>query len=289
MLLKELKNIFHLELDQQYGVEEVDQFFYRTLEHYFDISKLFVALNPTLSLTNDEVPIVYKTLESLKNNIPIQQILGKTSFYGFDFFVTKDVLIPRPETEELVEWILKDIKNKKIKKSPIKILDVGTGSGCIAVTIAKNTASVEVTAYDISEKALEIAKKNAKNLQVPINFIQADILKIQDLPDKYDIIVSNPPYVREVEKNQMMLNVLDYEPHIALFVPDDDALLFYKKIAQLAVNNLQPDGALYFEINQYLGDELEEELRALGFLNIKRRKDLFSNERMVKAQLIKSV
>lgn len=285
MRLKALKKIFHEELDGQYSVNEVDTLFLRIIEHYFKITPVTLVLKPEFSLTNNEVPIVYKALDALKKNKPVQQILGCTSFYGLDMEVNEDVLIPRPETEELVEWILSDQVHLTNKTKAIRILDIGTGSGCIAVSLAKNFKNAEVTALDISEKALERASRNAKMQNVNVNFINKDILGMDKLEGSYDIIVSNPPYVRLSEKENMHANVLDYEPHLALFVPDHDALKFYKKIATLAKNNFKEKGVLYFEINQYLGKEVKALLQEIGFKKVMLRKDISGNDRLVKAQL----
>lgn len=285
MQIKALKNIFHQELGNQYDKNEIDEFFYRILAHYFDIEKITIALTPEYSLTNSEVPTIYNALNQLKKNIPIQYILGKTNFYGADFKVNNHVLIPRPETEELVGWILSDIQNSALKDSLIHILDIGTGSGCIAVSLAMNTRNAQVSAVDVSEVALKIAQENALRLKANITLEKLDILKTNQLSERYHIIVSNPPYVRNQEKTQMQPNVLDHEPHLALFVPDDDALVFYKKIGQLAIHNLFEGGALYFEINQYLAESLEYELKKIGFSQIQLKKDIFGNHRMLKAQI----
>ena len=179
--------------------------------------------------------------------------------------------------------------------TPITILDIGTGTGCIPITLKVNLPQANVSAIDLSEKALEVAKRNAELNKVEINFIQANILEVEDLsklqtsnfklPTNFDIIVSNPPYVRNLEKQEIKKNVLDYEPHLALFVEDTDALLFYRKIAQLAIKNLAPNGLLFFEINQYLGKETVELLQNLGFKNIELKKDIYGNDRMVKCSI----
>jgi len=247
-------------------------------------------------------------LSDLKKQKPIQYILGETEFYGLPFLVNENTLIPRPETEELVELIIKQNSKSEIPPEPkvngaklnskLKILDIGTGSGCIAISLVKNISNVEVYAIDISEEALETAKKNAQINQVEIHFIQADILKINNLEQlptsnpklethnpkletQFDIIVSNPPYVRNLEKQEINPNVLEYEPHLALFVEDDDALLFYRKIAQLALKSLSPNGRLYFEINQYLGKETVELIESFGFKNVVLHKDIYGNDRMI--------
>lgn len=190
-------------------------------------------------------------------------------------------MIPRPETEELVDWVLQEYPDKSEK---IKILDVGTGSGCIAISLAKALPNAVVTAIDVSEGALKVAKRNAELNSVVTHFLQQDILQIETLLDKYDIIISNPPYVRELEKKEIHHNVLEYEPHLALFVPNNNPLLFYDKIATLAQQSLNPNGSLFFEINQYLGQEMQTLLEQKHFTEITLRQDLFGNDRMIKAK-----
>jgi release factor glutamine methyltransferase len=202
-----------------------------------------------------------------------------------DFEVNENVLIPRPETEELVDWILSN--NRIIETSnPLKILDIGTGSGCIAISLAKNLPNAQVYAIDVSEQALATAEKNAKRNNVNVIFIQKDILATEDLGQQFDIIVSNPPYVRNLEKEEIKKNVLNNEPHLALFVQDNDALIFYTKIANLAQKNLSDNGQLYFEINQYLGKEMIALLQNLNFKNIELRKDIYGNDRMIGCKII---
>lgn len=196
--------------------------------------------------------------------------------------VNENVLIPRPETEELVDWIIED--QKKDKQS-ITILDIGTGSGCIAISLAKKIPEAKVYAMDISEQAIQVARDNAKKNQADITFIKADILEVKELFQDFDIIVSNPPYVRELEKKEMRSNVLDNEPQRALFVSDNEPLLFYKKITDLAKEKLKENGGLYFEINQYLGVETKNMIESKGFKSVEVRKDLYDNERMIRACL----
>ena len=239
-----------------------------------------MALHPDLVFSEGEIVIWNSILEQLKKEIPIQYLLGKTSFYGLDFEVNENVLIPRPETEELVEWILESQKSKGENKK-IRILDIGTGSGCIAISLAKNLPNADVFALDISEKALAIAKRNAKINAVNVTFINQNILETEDLGQQFDIVVSNPPYVRNLEKVEIKKNVLDNEPHLALFVEDNDALIFYKKIAELAQKNGSENSQLYFEINQYLGKEMIDLLEKMNFKNIELRKDIYGNDRMI--------
>ena len=252
MKIKEYRTYFIQELSPIYDSGEAESFFYLILEEKNQLKRIDLALNPDLTFSNEEIQLWNSILDSLKKEIPIQYLLGKTSFYGLDFEVNSAVLIPRPETEELVEWIIKC--NSKIERlKDLKILDIGTGSGCIAISLAKNIVNAEVFAIDVSEKALATAKKNAKINQVKVIFLDKNILETDDLELQFDIIVSNPPYVRELEKQEIKRNVLDNEPHLALFVEDNDALVFYRKIAELAQKNLSQNGLLFFEINQYLG------------------------------------
>jgi len=201
-----------------------------------------------------------------------------------DFEVDSTVLIPRPETEELVEWIIQSQKSE-MEVENLKILDIGTGSGCIAISLAKNIPKATVFAIDVSEKALATAQKNATINEVNVTFISKNILETEDLEQQFDVIVSNPPYVRELEKQEIKKNVLDNEPHLALFVEDNDALVFYRKIAELAQRNLSPHGQLFFEINQYLGKEMIDLLEKMGFKNIELRKDIYGNDRMIQGDL----
>lgn len=279
MKIKQYKIFFQEQLTKFYDNAEVESFFYIILENKNNIKRIDLALNIDLEFSENDLLIWNKILENLKQEIPIQYILGTTSFYGMDFKVNEDVLIPRPETEELVDWIVKE----NINKNNLKILDIGTGSGCIAVSLAKNIRNSEVFAIDVSISALAIAIKNAKINKVKINFMHINILETQDLLNKFDIIVSNPPYVRNLEKYEIHKNVLDNEPHLALFVDDDNALIFYKKIAELAKINLQTNGQLFFEINQYLGKETTELLENLGFKNIQLRQDIYGNDRLLKS------
>jgi release factor glutamine methyltransferase len=211
----------------------------------------------------------------LKRGEPIQYITGKTEFYGMPFRVTPDVLIPRPETEELVEWIVAGNKRS--------VLDVGTGSGCIAVTLAKKMAGADVHAWDISESALKVAEENARLNGVSVRFSVRDVFQPVEGSPAFDAIVSNPPYVTESEKADMEPNVLDFEPHAALFVPDDDALLFYERIADVARALLRGGGELYFEINRAKGEEIRRLLRGKGFTRVEVRKDISGNDRMARA------
>jgi release factor glutamine methyltransferase len=278
MLIQEFKRHFFLELSNLHPETEIQSFFNILIEFKLHLSRIQLALEHNFELDNEDLDFMKNALLKLKNQIPIQYIVGETGFYGLQFKVDKNVLIPRPETEELVEWIVQNHKNS----NSVKILDIGTGSGCIAISLAKNLPNAAVFALDISSEAINIAKNNATMNHVNVNFLNADILTISKLPDTFDIIVSNPPYVRELEKDQMQQNVLSNEPHIALFVENENPLLFYDKIAELSKKHLTENGVLYFEINQYLGTETVDLLKTKGFKNVEIKKDIYGADRMVK-------
>ena len=282
MLLREIKNIYHSELDAIYKQEEVDSFFYLVIGHYLDLERFVLAIKPHLVVTKAEEQPLFEALGQLKLEKPIQYILGSTEFMDLEFKVNENVLIPRPETEELVRWIIDDFE--KIENKEINILDIGTGSGCIAISMAKYLKNAKVDALDISEKALEVAKENAFLNKVEVGFIHTDIFKLEYLEEKYDIIVSNPPYVRMLEKEQMTSNVIENEPGLALFVKNKDPLVYYRKIGEFAKLNLKKEGCLYFEINQYLGEETKALLEN-DFSDLELHKDMFGNYRMLKGKL----
>ena len=288
MKIKEYRTQFIEELLPIYDAGEAESFFYLVLEEKQKLKRIDLALHPDLTFSDDEIQLWNSILEQLKLEIPVQYLLGKTSFYGLEFEVNENVLIPRPETEELVEWIIQSTKveagsTKLEAGSPkVKILDIGTGSGCIAISLAKNIPNAQVFAIDVSEKALATAQKNAKINGVKVTFLLKNILKVDDLEQDFDIIVSNPPYVRELEKVEIKKNVLNNEPHLALFVDDNDALVFYRKIAELAQKNLSPNRQLFFEINQYLGKEMIDLLHKMNFTDIELRQDIYGNDRMIR-------
>ncbi|WP_438424498.1 peptide chain release factor N(5)-glutamine methyltransferase [Aquimarina macrocephali] len=282
MKIKDLRANFTNSLSRIYDSEEILSFFYILSEEILGLKRVDVAMHLDKILTIDEKANFDKARRRLEKQEPIQYIIGETYFYGIPFVVNENVLIPRPETEELVGWIIED--QKKDKQS-ITILDIGTGSGCIAISLAKKIPEAKVYAMDISEQAIQVARDNAKKNQVDITFIKSDILEVEELFQDFDIIVSNPPYVRELEKKEMRPNVLDNEPQQALFVSDNEPLLFYKKITDLAKEKLKENGGLYFEINQYLGVETKNMIKSKGFKSVEVRKDLYGNERMIRACL----
>ena len=284
MVLKEILNVFHKELDTIYGNNEVDSFFNILIDYYLNLKRITLVMQPEYTISKEEEQPLFEALSRLKLEEPIQYILGETEFFGLVFKVNQNTLIPRPETEELVQWIIEDYKDNL---EQIKILDIGTGTGCIPISLAKNLPKAKVKALDISTKALEVAKQNAELNAVEVDFIKQNILEtyhtqLDSASQKFDVIVSNPPYVRELEKAEMKGNVLKHEPELALFVDDMNPLIFYKAITEFATHNLKAGGTLYFEINQYLGAEMIQLLEDFNFKNIELKKDMFGNNRMIK-------
>jgi release factor glutamine methyltransferase len=282
MVLSDLKK----EMFQYLAFEktEIDSFFYILIEYRLQLSKMDFLMNPNIKISQDDKEFFNTVVLRLKNEEPIQYILNQAFFYGLLFEVDENTLIPRPETEELIDWIIKD--QDLLKKQELHVLDIGTGSGCIPIALSKNISNSVVTSIDVSEKAIQVAKKNAHINKVEISFVNDSILvpeTINNTKYAFDIIVSNPPYVRNLEKQEIKQNVLAYEPHLALFVADDDALIFYDRITKYALRHLKKDGALYFEINQYLGEATVKLIKQLGFKNVELRKDMFGNDRMIKA------
>src|ERR1035437_4966195 len=283
--IEDIAPLFHEELKDLYPKEELDTFVILTVSDLFGISRDEIRVRRRQPLNPKEVERICSIIRELKIQKPIQYILGRADFYGCKIRVNEHVLIPRPETEELVDLILQETKDKGEGTSQINILDIGTGSGCIAIALKKNIPDANISAIDVSEEALLVAKANAILNQTKISFLQAHILHLtpqSPLPQergRYDIIVSNPPYVRASEKEKMSKNVLDYEPHLALFVKDNDPLLFYKAISEFAKINLTPNGSLFFEINEALGSDVKKLLEEKGFMNAEVKKDMSGKER----------
>ena len=269
------------ELQGLYPDTEIRSFTKLLISKLTGFSNTEIILNKNTIFSAEQRKILDSFIEKLKIHMPIQYILGKTEFYGLEFIVNQSVLIPRPETEELVEWILNSVHDN----SNLKLLDIGTGSGCIAIGLKNNLTQSLVTAFDISEEALLIAQKNAELNNLKINFEQVDILKNLNLNEKWDVIVSNPPYIPENEKIEISQNVLDFEPHLALFVPEIDPLVFYKKIADFGKAHLNENGSLFFEIHYTKANQIIELLKSLGYFEIELRKDIYKNDRMIKAKL----
>ncbi len=274
--IDELCKLFHDQLSADYSARDIDRFIALSFHQLMDWNKLDISLNKQLDLEDDKYDQFNNILDRLKNSEPIHYILGSTLFYDLEIKVSSAVLIPRPETEELVELVSKHIKEGD------KILDIGTGSGCIALALKSKIKNLQVKGIDISEDALQIARLNAKNLQLEIDLEKKDIL-IDDQLGKWNCIVSNPPYITKKEVAYLGKNVLDHEPETALFVPDKKPLLFYERIATLAIKSLLPNGLLFFEIHEEKGPEIVKLLASLGFKNVEVKKDLQGKDRMVKA------
>jgi len=300
-----IRDVFedYKQLNKVYDANEVESLTLLTISQVTNLSKASIKAFPERELNDEQAQKLKSIVAELKTGKPIQYILGVTEFYGLPFKVNPNVLIPRPETEELVEWVLSvagyglRVAGARLPVSSGQfagsILDIGTGSGCIAISLKKNLPLAQVSAIDISEGALHTAKENADLNDVHLQFIQADILDAatthyspltthRSTPlTTHHIIVSNPPYVTLDDKRQMHTNVTDFEPHTALFVPEDDPLLFYRAIADFASGNLTPGGYLFFEINESLGNETVELLRDKHFTDIELRQDMSGRDRMI--------
>lgn len=297
-------------LNNLYGANEAETITLIAVSEVCGFSNAKIKAFPELGLSRHQSEEFYTILNQLKTGKPIQYILGKTEFFGLPFNVNPSVLIPRPETEELVEWVLSSVGSGQravgSRQSAVSsrqfavhsVLDIGTGSGCIAISLKKHLPNANISAIDVSAEALKTAKENAKLNDVEIDFIEGDILiessfsQISNLPagqaglkSQISIIISNPPYVTLHDKTKMHINVTDFEPYTALFVPEDDPLMFYKAIAGFAVNNLAPNGLLFFEINESYGEQIVGLLGDKGFKNIELRKDMNGKSRMIKTTL----
>lgn len=279
------KDLFHTVLHPllpYYGESEARAIARYLLEVRFGMTQTDICMGKDKQISAEERRELENIIGRLTQKEPVQYILGQADFFGRTFFVTQDVLIPRPETEELIQWILDEQEGLA---SP-RILDIGTGSGCIAVTLGKEMETSEITALDISSGALAIAEKNATTYDADISFLQQDFLQngTGTVTGPWDIIVSNPPYICQTEQTEMDDNVLQYEPHSALFVPDKHPLLFYEAIGKYAQKELKPQGCLYVEINRKYGNETMELFRNIGLKDIELRKDLCGNDRMIRCR-----
>ena len=287
-LVRDCRKYYASELEKIYSSDEANALIMILLEHYFNIDRVKIAMEPELRLSESELLTLHFAVKELLKNKPVQYIIGETEFCGMRFFVDENVLIPRPETEEMVKNIATCRDKACLIPTGCNVLDIGTGSGCIAISLAKLLKDSVVTAVDISEKALEVAKKNATANGVDVRFISDDILNPKNpelIDNQFDIIVSNPPYVCESEKSEMRANVLDYEPSIALFVSDNDPLIFYRKILEFAQRTLNPDGEVWFEINEKLGKEMKNLCIEMGFKNVEIIKDFRERDRILRARL----
>ena len=283
MTLNSYKKWFNEQLQHLYDADEIKSMLTIVAYEVLGLSRVDLVLKDNESLSEAQIVQLNNVLSQLQQEIPIQYIFEKAYFYGYEFKVSPATLIPRRETEELVEWVLSEMNRQPEKKW--RVLDIGTGTGCIPISIKKEFPLAEIFAMDISTGALKIAKENAEKLNASVIFIEQNILSTTQL-DSYDIIISNPPYVRNLEKAEIKKNVLDYEPHLALFVEDNDPLIFYRKITQLVQKSLTENGLLFFEINQYLGEEMQQMVSEY-FKIIELRKDLQGNDRMMKCSVIR--
>ena len=286
-LVKDIRNYYCNQLCSIYKKDEANAMILILLEHYFKIDRVKMALEPQLRLSESEMLTFHFAVKDLLKNKPIQYIIGETEFCDLKFKVNENVLIPRPETSEMIYKIIKSQKSKvksqkSMANSQKSTLDIGTGSGCIAISLAKLLPQNKVYALDISEKALEVAQENAINNEVDVTFIHDDILSLKNKIDtKFDIIVSNPPYVRELEKAEMRDNVLNWEPHNALFVSDNNPLIFYRTILGFAKTHLKEKGEVWFEINEYLGKEMKELCNEMEFSQVEVFNDFRGKERIL--------
>jgi len=281
--IKKTSDKFKQELKDIYSLSEIQQILFMIFEKYANLSKVEVITYPEKELKPKESIDIENALLRLIKYEPVQYILGETEFYELKFYVTDDVLIPRQETEELVDYIVKNYKNK----NHLKIIDFGTGSGCIAISLSINLPKSDVYGVDISRKAIKTARKNAELNNTDIHFIENDILNLDFsiLPQDVDIIVSNPPYVCNSEKKLMQKNVLEYEPKTALFVEDSNPLVFYDKIADAGIKLLKKEGLIIFEINEKFALQMQNLLTNKGYKNIEVIKDLNNKYRIVRAVL----
>ncbi len=280
MLLNEFRNHFVDSLIKDYPKTEIIAFFRRLTDFYFQWSPTFYPLNPDYPLSDRELDILSKALLELKEHKPLQYIIHDAHFYGRSFYVDENVLIPRPETEDLVNWVLSDFDQYE---GGLNVLEVGTGSGCIAVNLVKENNNFNVEALDVCAQAIAIAQKNAIFHEVEVDFIVQDIRGLEGWTKPLDIIISNPPYVAPGEKKEMLPNVLDYEPHLALFAPEKDPLYYYKKIMVVAESSLKVGGSLYFEVNPKFLEQLVSFIKTKTFEDIEVRNDIFGKQRMLKA------
>jgi len=285
MTLNEARTVLTKELTTIYDNDELKNIVDLVLEHITNMPRMEQVKSKLAYLTCTQLESIDTITERLKRNEPVQYVLGEGWFAGMKFKVNKNVLIPRPETEELVDWVVKESQKSKVKNQ--NILDVGTGSGCIPITIKKKLPLANITAIDVCSEALFIATENAIEYTVEVDFILLDFLDEEKWKElgQFDIIVSNPPYVKQNEKDTMHARVKEFEPHLALFVRDNDALLFYKKLSHFSVKHLKPGGSLFVEINEALGDTVVNLFRSTGFTDIELKKDMQGKDRMLRASV----
>lgn len=279
-LVKDIRKYYCELLCSLYEKDEANAMILILFKYYFNIDRVRMVLEPDLRLSESEMLKIHFAVKDLLRNKPIQYVTGETEFCDLKFKVNENVLIPRPETAEMISKIVNS--QHSTVNNHCSIIDIGTGSGCIAISLAKMISNSNVYALDISEEALKIAKENAFNNNVNVSFIHDDILNLKNnIETKFDIIVSNPPYVRELEKVEMHNNVLKWEPHKALFVSDNDPLIFYRNILEFAKTHLKDNGEVWFEINEYLGKEMSDLCHESGFSDVKIYKDFRDRDRVM--------
>ena len=280
MNLAELRNLYRRELNNS-SIKESDYMLNILLEEYFNLDFTFISLNPSYKLEESQIKKLLKSLNSLKNNYPIDYLINKRLFLNNEFFVNEDVLIPRPETEELVDWVIQDNIEIKEKK---RVIDIATGSGCIAITLSLFNKYFETIGVDISKKALDVCEINKKKFSSQVTFLEYNIMEEKSFSEKFDIIISNPPYLTKNEVSTIGENV-KFEPKIALFAPSDDPLLFYKKIINFSMINLNNGGLIYFEINPIYIKEIKQILAKNNLNDVNFRDDFRGNKRFLKIVL----
>jgi release factor glutamine methyltransferase len=285
MTLKEARTVLTKELNKVYDSDELKNIIDLVLEYITTMPRMEQVKSKLAYLTCGQLETIDSITERLKKNEPIQYVLGEAWFAGMKFKVNKNVLIPRPETEELVDWIVKENAQRSIINVQFSMIDIGTGSGCIPIAIKKKLPDANISAIDVCSEALFTATENAIDHNTEVDFILLDFLDEDNWAalGQFDVIVSNPPYVRRSEKENMHIRVKEFEPHKALFVPDNDALLFYKKLAGFSLKHLKPGGKLFVEINEVYGDAVTDLFRVAGFINIELKKDMQGKDRMIRA------
>jgi release factor glutamine methyltransferase len=279
----DVRNHYRQKLANIYPDKEAETMLFILIAEYTGLTRAEILMKPEELITESQLLKIHFGVKALQNHKPIQYVIGKTDFFGLTFVLTPDVLIPRPETEELVDWIIRDQASHKVTS----VLDIGSGSGCIAIVLKKHFPNAAVEAVEFSQGAVAVSRKNDEMNNTGVAIKQMDFLdqKQWDNLGKYDLVVSNPPYIRQSEKKEMKLNVLNYEPDRALFVTDNDPLVFYRHIAHFCKIHLQPGGSVYCEVNQYLANETVKLFEELLTRDVELKRDVFGNNRFIKANL----
>jgi len=287
MTLNEARTVLTKELNKIYDSDELKNIVDLVLEYVTSMPRIEQSKTKLSYLTCGQLETIDSITERLKRNEPVQYVLGEAWFAGLKFTVNKNVLIPRPETEELVDWIVKENAQRSTRNAQFSMIDIGTGSGCIPIALKKKLPEADVSAIDVCSEALFTATENAIEHKVDVDFILLDFLDEEKWKERgqFDVIVSNPPYVTQNEKDTMHARVKEFEPHLALFVPDNDALLFYRKLSDFSLKHLKPGGSLFVEINESLGDAVVNLFRSAGFAHLELKKDMQGKDRMLRASI----